>query len=128
MRSRKEWKPGSSQRLLLLLSRFSRVRLCATPETAAHQAPLALGACLKAGGMFSQLRLQGRDSNGCQERDMKGGGTRESYIGFSIFSGSFFEFLVNVKETVEKEHWTRDEVFALTVEMTYSSSKRETTI
>jgi len=26
--------------LLLLLSRFSRVRLCATPETAAHQAPI----------------------------------------------------------------------------------------
>ena len=29
--------------LLLLLSRFSHVRLCATPETAAHQAPLSLG-------------------------------------------------------------------------------------
>ena len=29
--------------LLLLLSRFSRVRLCATPQTAAHQAPLFLG-------------------------------------------------------------------------------------
>ena len=29
--------------LLLLLSRFSRVRLCATPSTAAHQAPLSLG-------------------------------------------------------------------------------------
>ena len=29
--------------LLLLLSRFSRVRLCATPQTAAHQAPLSLG-------------------------------------------------------------------------------------
>ena len=29
--------------LLLLLSRFSRVRLCATPETEAHQAPLFLG-------------------------------------------------------------------------------------
>ena len=29
--------------LLLLLSRFSRVRLCATPETAAHQASLSLG-------------------------------------------------------------------------------------
>ena len=28
---------------LLLLSRFSCVRLCATPETAAHQAPLSLG-------------------------------------------------------------------------------------
>ena len=29
--------------LLLPLSRFSRVRLCATPEMAAHQAPLSLG-------------------------------------------------------------------------------------
>ena len=27
---------------LLLLSHFSRVRLCVTPETAAHQAPLSL--------------------------------------------------------------------------------------
>ena len=31
------------QWLLLLLSHFSRVRLCATPQTAAHQAPLPLG-------------------------------------------------------------------------------------
>ena len=29
--------------LLLLLSRFSRVRLCATPWIAAYQAPLSLG-------------------------------------------------------------------------------------
>ena len=29
--------------LLLLLSRFSCVRFCATPQTAAHQAPLSLG-------------------------------------------------------------------------------------
>ena len=29
--------------LLLLLSRLSRVQLCATPETAAHQAPPSLG-------------------------------------------------------------------------------------
>ena len=29
--------------LLLLLSCFSCVRLCATPQTAAHQAPLSLG-------------------------------------------------------------------------------------
>ena len=28
---------------LLLLSCFSHVRLCATPETVAHQAPLSLG-------------------------------------------------------------------------------------
>ena len=27
----------------MLLSRFTRVRLCATPETAAHQAPPSLG-------------------------------------------------------------------------------------
>ena len=31
------------QLLLLLLSHFSRVRLCATPQTAAHQAPPSLG-------------------------------------------------------------------------------------
>ena len=29
--------------LLLLLSHFSHVQLCATPETAAHQVPLSLG-------------------------------------------------------------------------------------
>ena len=29
--------------LLLLLNRFSRVRLCVTPKTTAHQAPLSLG-------------------------------------------------------------------------------------
>ena len=29
--------------LLLLLSRFSRARLCVTPQTAAHQAPPSLG-------------------------------------------------------------------------------------
>jgi len=37
--------PGIEPRspALLLLSHFSRVRLCATPETAAHQAPPSLG-------------------------------------------------------------------------------------
>ena len=34
--------PGFSI-FMLLLSCFSRVRLCVTPETAAHQAPLSLG-------------------------------------------------------------------------------------
>ena len=33
----------SKYTLLLLLSPFSRVRLCATPWTAAHQAPLQMG-------------------------------------------------------------------------------------
>ena len=31
--------------LLLLLSQFSRVRLCATPWTPAHQTPLSMGFC-----------------------------------------------------------------------------------
>ena len=35
--------PGIHALLLLMLSRFSRVRLCATPETAAHQAAPSLG-------------------------------------------------------------------------------------
>ena len=35
--------PSAVILLLLLLSRFSRVRLCATPQTTAHQAPLSLG-------------------------------------------------------------------------------------
>ena len=34
---------GMLQVRILLLSLFSHVRLCATPETAAHQAPLSLG-------------------------------------------------------------------------------------
>ena len=42
------WSPPTSSinlsvLLLLLLHRFSRVQLCVTPETAAHQAPLSLG-------------------------------------------------------------------------------------
>ena len=36
-------KPNSFRALLLLLSRFSRVRLCATPQAAAHQALPSLG-------------------------------------------------------------------------------------
>ena len=37
------WSQETRHTLLLLLSRFSRVQLCATPQTAAHQAPLSLG-------------------------------------------------------------------------------------
>ena len=35
--------PSPKLFLLLLLSRFSRVRLCVTPQMAAHQAPPSLG-------------------------------------------------------------------------------------
>ena len=37
-----KWTLGRRLLLLLLLSHFSRVQLCATPETAAHQAPRSL--------------------------------------------------------------------------------------
>ena len=37
------WNKFVSLKLRVLLSRFSHVWLCATPETAAHQAPLFLG-------------------------------------------------------------------------------------
>ena len=41
VKDREAWCAGVL--LLLLLSRFSHVRLSVTPETAAHQAPLSLG-------------------------------------------------------------------------------------
>ena len=41
--TRKKKHLWASATLLLLLSRFSCVRLCVTPWTAAHQAPLSLG-------------------------------------------------------------------------------------
>ena len=44
--------------LLLLLSRFSRVRLCGTPWTAAHQAPLSLGLSSKNPGVGCHFLLQ----------------------------------------------------------------------
>ena len=42
-RSLSHWTTREVPLLLLLLSRFSRIRLCVTPETAAHQAPPTLG-------------------------------------------------------------------------------------
>ena len=44
--------------LLLLLSRFSRVRLCATPETAAHQAPHPWDSPGKSTGVGCHFLLQ----------------------------------------------------------------------
>ena len=44
--------------LLLLLSRFSHVRLCATPETAAHQAPPSLGFSRQDSGVGCPFLLQ----------------------------------------------------------------------
>ena len=44
--------------LLLLLSRFSHFRLCATPEMTAHQAPLSLGFPGKNTGVGCHFLLQ----------------------------------------------------------------------
>ena len=44
--------------LLLLLSHFSRVRLCATPETAAHQAPPSWDSPGKNTGVACHFLLQ----------------------------------------------------------------------
>ena len=44
--------------LLLLLSRFSCVRLCETPQTAAHQAPLSLGFSRQNTGVGCHFLLQ----------------------------------------------------------------------
>ena len=49
---------GAFTLLLLLLSRFSRVRPCATPETAAHQAPPSLGFSRKNTGVGCHFLLQ----------------------------------------------------------------------
>ena len=48
----------SIHQLLLLLSRFSRVRLCATPETAASQAPPSLDSPGKNTGVGCHFLLQ----------------------------------------------------------------------
>ena len=52
------WTKSSLYLLLLLLSCFSRVRLCATPKTAAHQAPLSLGFSSKNTGVGCHCLLQ----------------------------------------------------------------------
>ena len=44
--------------LLLLLSHFSRVRLCVTPQTAAHQASLSLGFSRQDTGVGCHFLLQ----------------------------------------------------------------------
>ena len=49
---------GKGGLLLLLLSHFSHVRLCATPQTAAHQAPPSLGFSSKNPGVGCHFLLQ----------------------------------------------------------------------
>ena len=53
--------------LLLLLSHFSRVQLCATPETAAYQAPPSLGFSGKNTGVGCHFLLQGMKVKGESE-------------------------------------------------------------
>ena len=54
--------------LQLLLSRFSRVRLCATPWTAAHQAPLSMGLSRQEIGVGCHFLLQLMSQGAAKER------------------------------------------------------------
>ena len=72
--------------LLLLLSRFSRVRLCATPETAAHQAPPSLGfsrqehwLLLLLLSRFSRVRLCATPETAAQQVPLSLGFSRQEY-------------------------------------------------
>ena len=51
-------KLSDSKQHLLLLSHFSHVRLCATPQTAAHKAPLSLGFSRQNTGVGCHFLLQ----------------------------------------------------------------------
>ena len=55
---REIWRLFITLLLLLLLSHFSRVRLCATPQTAAHQAPPSLGFSRQDTGVGCHFLLQ----------------------------------------------------------------------
>ena len=62
--------------LLLLLSRFSRVRLCETPETAAHQAPPSLGLSRQkhwSGLPFPSPMHESDHLQGCKKKKKKSG-------------------------------------------------------
>ena len=80
--------------LLLLLSRFSRVRLCVTPQTAVHQAPLSLGfsrqeywsglpfpspmhACMLS--HFSRVRLCATPQTAAHQAPLSTGFSRQEY-------------------------------------------------
>ena len=52
------WTGKGAEKVLLLLSHFSHVRLCATPQTAAHQASPSLGSPGKNTGVGCHFLLQ----------------------------------------------------------------------
>ena len=76
----------------LLLSRFSRVQLCAAPQTAAHQAPLSLG--------FSR---QSRQHIKKQRRYFVNKGPSSQGYGFS--SSHVWMWELNYKESWVLKNW-----------------------
>ena len=63
--------PPISESLLLLLSRFSRVRLCVNPWTAAYQVPLSMGFSRQEywSGVGVPLASQGREEEELPEKE-----------------------------------------------------------
>ena len=71
--------------LLLLLSRFSRVRLCTTPWTAAHQAPPSLSLIPRAADCFLWgERQMGPEGPGGQH--LLGQRERDAAVLFTIYT------------------------------------------
>ena len=71
--------------LLLLLSHFSRVRLCATPYTAAHQAPPSLGFSRQEHWLllllsrFSRVRLRATPQTAAHQAPLFLGFSKQEY-------------------------------------------------
>ena len=71
--------------LLQLLSRFSRVRLCATPYTAAHQAPPSLGFSRQEHWLllllsrFSRVRLRATPQTAAHQAPLFLGFSKQEY-------------------------------------------------
>ena len=68
--------------MLLLLSRFSRVRLCVTPWTAAQQAPLSTGFSRQEGG--SGLPRPSPKKGNAKQQIGKTGYTSENVLRVSV--------------------------------------------
>ena len=105
--------------LLLLLSRFSRVRLCATPQMAAHQAPLSLGfsrqehwsglpfpspmhACML--GHFSRVQLCATPWTAAHQAPLSTGFSRQELWSGLPFLLLYVMYLNILKYTLFKKH------------------------
>ena len=101
-----ERKVMTSLLLLLLLSHFSHVRLCATPQTAAHQAPPSLGFSRKeywSGGAIAFSNDQSRQHIKKQRHYFTNKGPSSQSCGFS--SSHIWMWELDYKESWVLKNW-----------------------